>query len=160
MSATAARKMSTEYPLMPNLVNFKLKHSKAPPTVLIADSDASNLRLVSNIIEDEGFRVIVARDGREAREALQYGGHITAAVLEGLLPDVSGPAIVRYMKSDESLKDIPVMMMTRASSARLSCEAFAAGAAVLVPEPFSITQLQNLLHTLVDGSRDAESISH
>jgi len=152
--------MSTDYSLMPNLVNFQLKSFKAPPTVLIADSDASNLRLVSNIIEDEGFKVIVARDGREARQALQYGGHITAAILEGLLPDASGPDIVRYMKSDEDLKDIPVIMMTRASSARLSCEAFAAGAAVLVPEPFSITQLQNLLHTLVDGSRVAESISH
>jgi DNA-binding response OmpR family regulator len=166
MNTTAALEMSLEVPSV-NPFNFQwgatslLPASNVRQSILIADSDSSNLKLVSTIVKDEGFKVISARDGREARRILEYGGgHIAAAILEDLLPHVSGPDLVRYMKSEPNLKNIPVIMINRAISVRLSWEGFEAGAAVLVPEPFSVSQIQNLLHMVVDGNPFAKSTAH
>ena len=134
--------------------------AKVLPGILIVDADAANLRLVSSVIEEEGFNVVALRDGREARQFLRSNHDFLAAIFEVVIPHVSGPDLVRYMKREEHLRGIPVIMMTRASSARLSFESFAAGAAVLLPEPFTISQLKNLFHTLVDRSGAGSSTVH
>jgi CheY-like chemotaxis protein len=105
--------------------------------------------LVARLIEEAGFTVVIARDGREARKLLQSQSNFIAAVFEVVIPHISGPDLVRYMKREAQLKDIPVIMMTGSRGARLLYESLHAGATVLVPEPFSISQLQHLLHMLV-----------
>src|SRR5712691_6335628 len=108
--------------------------AKVSPGILIVDADPANLRLVSTVIEEEGFNAVALRDGREARQVLRSNHDFVAAIFEVVIPHVSGPDLVRYMKREKGLRDIPVIMMTRSSSARLSFESFAAGAAILLPE--------------------------
>jgi two-component system alkaline phosphatase synthesis response regulator PhoP len=125
-----------------------------PSSVLVADNDTSNLFSLTKVIEKEGFTAIVASDGREARKMLQDRKDIVAAIFRPVIPHISGPDLVRYMRREEHLRDIPVMMMT-ADSIKISCEGLAAGAVVLLPEPFSPSQVQHLLHMLVDTSHGA-----
>lgn len=131
------------------------KESTIPAAVLIADADPSNLARLRNLIEKEGFTVLVATDGREARKILLNRSDFIAAIFKAVIPHVSGPDLVRYMRRDERLSSIPVIMMTQADSIRTLSESFAAGAAVLLPEPYSTSQIQNLLHMLVDSSAAA-----
>lgn len=118
-------------------------------SVLLADADANHLDLVAKLIEEAGFAVVVAHDGREARKLLKSNSNFIAAVFEVVIPHISGPDLVRFMKRDKELKDIPVIMMTGSRGARMLYESLHAGATVLVPEPFSMSQLQHLLHMLV-----------
>ena len=117
--------------------------------VLVADDDPAILRLVTAILEKEGFAVVGARDGREAYRALQDDANFTAAVFDVVMPHIPGPELVRYMRTEKRFNKIPVMMMTAEQDPKLSADSFAAGAVVFLPKPFTTSQLQTMLRMLV-----------
>lgn len=117
--------------------------------ILVADDDPAILRLISTILEKEGFSVVTARDGREAFKTLQADSDFTAAVLDVVMPHISGPELVRHMRTEKRFMKIPVMMMTAEQDPKLSSDSFAAGAVVFLPKPFTTTQLQTMLRMLV-----------
>jgi len=121
--------------------------------ILVADDDPAILRLVSTILEKEGFTVITARDGREAYKVLQSDSGFTAAVFDVVMPHISGPELVRHMRTEKRFLRIPVMMMTAEQDPKLSSDSFSAGAGVFLPKPFTTTQLQTMLRMLVAKGR-------
>ena len=122
--------------------------------VLVADDDPAILRLVTAILEKEGYSVIGARDGREAYKALQENSNFTAAVFDVVMPHIPGPELVRYMRTEKRFNNIPVMMMTAEQDPKLSSDSFAAGAVVFLPKPFTTAQLQTMLRMLVGRARN------
>jgi len=120
--------------------------------VLVADDDPAILRLVSAILEKENYAVVSAGDGREAYKILQNDQNFIAAVFDVVMPHISGPELVRYMKTEKRLMRIPVMMMTAEQDPKLSSDSFAAGAVVFLPKPFTTTQLQIMLQMLIGKS--------
>lgn len=127
--------------------------NKAKGRVLVADDDPAILRLVTTILEKEGFAVVGARDGREAYKVLQDDANFTAAVFDVVMPHLSGPELVRFMRTEKRFNNIPVMMMTAEQDPKLSSDSFAAGAVVFLPKPFTTTQLQTMLRMLVGKAR-------
>ena len=117
--------------------------------VLVADDDPAILRLVTTLLEKEGYAVVGARDGREAYKALQDDVGFTAAVFDVVMPQIAGPDLVRYMRTEKRFMKIPVMVMTAEQDPKLSTDSFAAGAVVFLPKPFTTTQLQTMLRMLV-----------
>jgi CheY-like chemotaxis protein len=121
--------------------------------VLVADDDPAILRLVTTILEKEGFTVLGARDGKEAYKALQEHSDITAAVFDVVMPHIPGPELVRYMRTEKRFNKIPVMMMTAEQDPKLSRDSFAAGAVVFLPKPFTTAQLQTMLRMLIGKAK-------
>ena len=117
--------------------------------ILVADDDPAILRLVTTILEKENYSVVMARDGREAYKILQSDPDFTAAILDVVMPHISGPELVRFMKSEPKLMRIPVMMMTAEQDPKLSSDSFSAGAVVFLPKPFTTAQLQIMLQMLI-----------
>jgi len=117
--------------------------------ILIADDDPAILRLVSAILVKENFAVTAVGDGREAYKILQTDATFTAAIFDVIMPHISGPDLVRYMKTEKRLMKIPVMMMTAEQDPKLSSDSFAAGAVVFLPKPFTAAQLQIMLQMLI-----------
>ena len=132
------------------------EETKAPTTdskdsrrILVADDDPAILRLVSAILEKEGYGVVTARDGREAYKILQGAQAFTAAIFDVVMPHISGPELVRFMKTEKRLMKIPVMMMTAEQDPKLSSDSFSAGAVVFLPKPFTTAQLHIMLQMLI-----------
>ena len=123
--------------------------------MLVADDDPAILRLIATILEKENYTVVTARDGREAYKILQSDPDFTAAILDVVMPHISGPELVRFMKNEERLRKIPVMMMTAEQDPKLSSDSFSAGAMVFLPKPFTTGQLQIMLQMLI-GKKTAE----
>src|SRR5437762_12285631 len=117
--------------------------------ILVADDDPAMRRLVTTLLAKEGFKVVTARDGREAFKALQNDANFTAAVFDVVMPHISGPELVRHMKSEKRLMKIPVMMMTAEQDPKLSSDSFSAGAVVFLPKPFTTAQLHIMLQMLI-----------
>jgi len=122
--------------------------------VIVADDDPAILRLVKTILEKENYTVVTARDGREAYKILQSDQNFMAGVFDVVMPHISGPELVRFMKTEKSLMRIPVMMMTAEQDPKLSSESFSAGAVVFLPKPFTTSQLQIMLQMLIGKSGD------
>ena len=122
-----------------------------PPSrrILVADDDPAILRLVTAIVEKEGYMVVPARDGREAYKILQGDADFVAGIFDVVMPHIQGPELVRYMKTEKRLMKIPVMMMTAEQNPKLSSDSFSAGAVVFLPKPFTTAQLQIMLRMLI-----------
>ncbi|HVF55829.1 MAG TPA: response regulator [Pyrinomonadaceae bacterium] len=126
-----------------------------PQRILVADDDPAILRLVTAIVEKEGYTVVPARDGREAYKHLQTESDFIACVFDVMMPHIQGPELVRYMKTERRLMKIPVMMMTAEQNPKLSSDSFAAGAVVFIPKPFTTSQLQIMLRMLISKAQGA-----
>ena len=119
------------------------------PRILVADDDPAILRLVTAIVEKEGYKVVAARDGREAYKILQSDTDFIAGIFDVVMPHIQGPELVRYMKTEKRLMKIPVMMMTAEQNPKLSSDSFSAGAVVFLPKPFTTSQVQVMLRMLI-----------
>lgn len=124
--------------------------------VLVADDDPAILRLVKAIVEKEGFTVISARDGKEAYKLLQSEANLSAVIFDVVMPYIQGTELVRYMKSEKRLMNIPVIMMTAEQNPRLSSESYAAGAVAFLPKPFTASQLKMMLEVFAQKSENVK----
>jgi CheY-like chemotaxis protein len=131
------------------MANTSTSDGKQSRRVLVADDDPAILKLVKTILEKEGYQVVGARDGREAYKILQNDPDFTAGIFDVVMPHISGPELVRFMKTEKRLMKIPVMMMTAEQDPKLSSDSFSAGAVVFLPKPFTTAQLHILLQMLV-----------
>jgi CheY-like chemotaxis protein len=125
------------------------QNPQASRRILVADDDPAILRLVTAIVEKEGYTVVPARDGREAYKLLQDDANFMAGIFDVVMPHIQGPELVRYMRTEKRLMRIPVMMMTAEQNPKLSSDSFAAGAVVFLPKPFTTAQLQIMLRMLI-----------
>jgi CheY-like chemotaxis protein len=125
------------------------QNPQASRRILVADDDPAILRLVTAIVEKEGYTVVPARDGREAYKLLQDDSNFIAGIFDVVMPHIQGPELVRYMRTEKRLMRIPVMMMTAEQNPKLSSDSFAAGAVVFLPKPFTTAQLQIMLRMLI-----------
>ncbi|MBA2339302.1 MAG: response regulator, partial [Pyrinomonadaceae bacterium] len=74
---------------------------RATNQILVADDDPAILRLVTAIVEKEGYKVAPARDGREAYKLLQQDkATFLAAIFDVMMPHIQGPELVRYMRTE------------------------------------------------------------
>jgi len=66
--------------------------------ILVADDDPAILRLVTAIVEKEGYEVVPARDGREAYRLLQTDGEFAACVFDVVMPHMGGRRLAEHLK--------------------------------------------------------------
>jgi len=124
--------------------------------VLIADDDALTLRMVSAIVESEGYEAVPVADGKQALEVLQRDAQFSAAIFDMMMPHLLGLDLIVYMKSEERLRDIPVGMISAEQDPKIWDDSVTAGASVFLPKPFTPPQVQMMLRILATKSRARE----
>lgn len=138
-----------------NILEFEPEPEIPPeperPRVLVADDDELTLRMVTAIIETEGYEVVPAHDGREALGILQRETGFSAAIFDMTMPHLKGLDLILFMKADERLRHIPVGMITAEQDPKVWDDSVAAGASVFLPKPFTPPQVKMLLRMLVRG---------
>ena len=108
--------------------------------VLVADDDPDILDLVRYRLERSGYAVATAADGSEA---VRLAGELAPAlaVLDVMMPGLTGFEVTRKLREDPRTARIPVILLTaRAQEADVQ-EGFAAGADDYLRKPFSPREL-------------------
>ena len=96
--------------LVSRLGRFEFKHSNWT-TVLVVDDDASNRLWLTNVLEPAGFSVINAGGGREAIQ-LAKSRRPDLVLLDLMMPDVNGFAVVEALRADPVTRHVPIMILT------------------------------------------------
>ena len=119
----------------------------APATVLVVDDNAEFLHVVRAILADPrvGLTVEVAATGHEAIEKLQGGPRPAFVVLDYHLPDLDAPEVLRRMGAVESLRSLPVLVLSQADWERDRRLALEAGARAFRVKPSRVRQLREVL---------------
>ena len=118
-------------------------------SILVADDDALTLRLLSAIVNTQGYEVVAVSDGLQAMNILAQDANFSAAIFDMMMPHLQGLDLIRYMKADERLRHIPVGMITAEEDPKIWDDSIAAGARVFLPKPFSPPQMQMVLRMLI-----------
>ena len=82
-----------------------------PQRILVVDDDPQIVRLLRATVEQAGYQVSVAYDGETALHTLRRG-HPDLVVLDLMLPNRDGWDVTRVMRSDATLADTPIIMLT------------------------------------------------
>jgi len=83
-------------------------------TILLADDDDDIRESVSELLEDEGYRVVLARDGAEALRVLKDGLRPSLFLLDLMMPGVDGWAVLEELRGDVELSALPIVVFTAA----------------------------------------------
>jgi two-component system, sensor histidine kinase and response regulator len=81
-------------------------------TVLVVDDEVEIRESLEEALQDEGYDVVVAANGREAMLALPRLARPCAVVLDIIMPFMSGAEVYAAMRIDPGLADIPVVVST------------------------------------------------
>ncbi len=122
------------------------------PLVLVVDDSITVRRVTQRLLKREGYRVALASDGLQALEQLQL--EKPAVVLADIeMPRMDGFDLVRNIRADDHLKDLPVIMITSRIAEKHREYARALGVDHYLGKPYP----QDELIALVRGYCDAQS---
>jgi two-component system alkaline phosphatase synthesis response regulator PhoP len=79
--------------------------------ILVVDDDHEIVRLVKAYLEKAGFNVLTAHNGESALHTLRRESP-DLLLLDLMLPDRDGWDLTRLIRSDDSLTNIPIIMLT------------------------------------------------
>jgi len=85
-----------------------------PKNILIVDDDSNVILFLSTVLKDHGYITIDASNGREGLERAK-SDHPDLILLDLMMPQKSGIALLSDLKRDNALKEIPVIMVTGVS---------------------------------------------
>jgi signal transduction histidine kinase/CheY-like chemotaxis protein len=80
-------------------------------TLLLADDNATSLKLLRAIFEVEGYHVLTANDGKEAYDIL-LGEPVDLVISDILMPNIDGYYLCYKIRTHKSLKHIPIIIYT------------------------------------------------
>ncbi len=117
-----------------------MSDKSARPRVLVAEDSATERRIYTTVLEDAGFEVHEAPDGRYALDICRII-HPDVLVLDLGLPQLSGIEVLRRLRDDHKIFATPVVVLTADDRDSTSELAFYEGATDFAAKPVDPTDL-------------------
>ncbi|MEJ8811867.1 Hpt domain-containing protein [Variovorax ureilyticus] len=116
------------------------------PLVLVVDDSITVRRVTQRLLQREGYRVALAADGLQALERLQQ--ERPAVVLSDIeMPRMDGFDLARNIRADQSLADLPIIMITSRIAEKHHDHARALGVNHYLGKPYSEEELLRLVRS-------------
>lgn len=126
--------------------------------ILVADDEPHIGRIIKMKLEQGPFRVSLAYDGQEALDMVNDGEQIDLALLDLMMPKLSGLDVLRRIREQERFKSLPCIILTAGGDAKHERDALELGATQFLTKPFSPKKLYALVARLT-GAPDEAGIS-
>jgi adenylate cyclase len=104
-------------------------------SVLVVDDDAINRALLAKSVEREGHHVATAENGRQALDMLR-ADPFDVVLLDVLMPEMDGYAVLAEIQSDSGLRHLPVIMISALDEIDSVVRCIELGAEDYLPKPF------------------------
>ncbi len=115
---------------------------------LVVDDFSTMRRIVRNLLKELGFHnVDEAEDGSDALGKLR-GGNFQFVISDWNMPNMTGLDLLKNIRADEALKDLPVLMVTAEAKKENIIAAAQAGANGYVVKPFTSATLDEKLNKI------------
>lgn len=116
-------------------------------TVLVVDDEFGTVEVLVAALEDAGYRVLTAANGRRALESLEKSKP-DLVISDFMMPLMDGAALVTAMRANSAFRDIPVIMMSAAPEAALRKRVD--GYAAFLRKPFGMPVLLEIVGTVFE----------
>lgn len=125
--------------------------------ILIAEDESAIAGFIKEGLEEEGFAVDVAGNGRQALEmALDYIDEYDLYLLDWMLPGISGIEICRSIRKEN--KTVPIIFLTAKDTVDDTVFALESGANDYLKKPFAFEELLARIRVLLRNKEGAQNI--
>lgn len=124
--------------------------------ILLVEDDELTLKVTEGLLRHCDYQVTLARNGRQALEALQSpeGRHINLILTDVLMPEIDGIELMTELLQNEGWSHIPIIVMSSQSSQESVLKAFEAGAKDYLIKPVRRNELATLWQHVWRVNRD------
>lgn len=115
-------------------------------TILVVEDEFGLAEGLLAVLTEEGYRPILARDGKQGLQRFQETG-ADLLLVDFMMPALNGAELIREIRKDDAHKDVPIVLMSAAHEEIM--RRYYAGYDAYLKKPFTTTELLTLLHTLL-----------
>ncbi|MBF0286515.1 MAG: response regulator [SAR324 cluster bacterium] len=129
--------------------------------ILVIDDEEFIREDIQETLEDAGYIVDLAEDGESAWALLQQQstGYSTI-ILDRMMPNMSGMALLAMIKADYQLQHLPVILQTAKVSKEDIIEGLNAGAYYYLPKPYELEQLLAIVKAAIIKNNEYQYLHH
>jgi CheY-like chemotaxis protein len=114
------------------------------PSILVVDDNTGMQTLLSAVLEDQGFDIVMAQNGAQALEKLNTLSP-ALILLDYMMPLMDAPAFMKAITRQGKRGDTPVLLLTASGDAQRRAREIGADGAL--NKPFDIDRLLDLVAT-------------
>ena len=131
------------------------------PTVLVVDDSITLRQTLALTLQKADYRVLQARDGREAIDQLQKNSAIRLVICDVEMPNMNGFEFLSHRRQDPALVKVPVVMLTSRSSDKHRQLAMHLGAKSYFTKPYIEQEFITAIKTIVnqDAAMEVPALS-
>jgi class 3 adenylate cyclase len=124
----------------------------APAVILVVDDDRENRELLARRLARDGHRTRMASGGTEALAILQ-AEPVDLILLDVMMPDLDGPAVLERLKQDPEQRHIPVLMISALDETASVVRSIELGAEDYLPKPCDAVLLRARIGACLEKKR-------
>lgn len=117
-------------------------------TLLVVEDDAAIREMLGHFLRSENYNVLQAENGLAALGLLS-SSKIDLILLDWMLPDLSGPQLIKRMHRDQDIKSIPIIMLTALAEEENKIKGLETGADDYMTKPVSLQELKARIRALL-----------
>ena len=118
---------------------------------IVIDDSRATRAILTRILEDLGYEVVQAGDGRQALEVLETAAPVDLALVDWNMPVMNGLEFVRRARADDRYASMTIVMVTTEGDVEHMVEALDAGADEYAMKPFTAQVIREKLELLATG---------
>lgn len=118
-----------------------------PQEVFIVDDNPLMARLLTELLEDEGYRAVALAGDAVLAAAQQAPPRLV--VLDVLLPGIDGPEVCRQLRADPRTAMVPIVFISALPPATLALRLHDCPYDAFIPKPFEIDEVTATIRRLI-----------
>ncbi|MEM9171262.1 MAG: phosphate regulon transcriptional regulator PhoB [Pseudomonadota bacterium] len=127
--------------------------------ILIVEDEVAICDMISFQLSRAGYEVDEAHDCKSARELLA-DRRADLAIIDWMLPDMSGLELVRSLRRDSQYEDLAIIMLTARAEEQDKIRGLDSGADDYITKPFSSRELMSRIHAVLRRAAPSASEMH
>ena len=125
-----------------------------PSSVLVVDDDRTALMTLEARLQSEGYTVITAISGKSACEIIEKEHKVIDAILlDRMMPEMDGLQVIEWLKKQQNLTKIPIIMQTGSDRPDQIKEGIDAGVFYYLTKPIAEEVLRSVVSSAVKESK-------
>ncbi|CDM93043.1 MAG: hybrid sensor histidine kinase/response regulator [Limnospira sp. PMC 1291.21] len=131
--------------------------SEFQPDILIVDDIPENLRLLSQMLLEQGYKVRKAINGQRALQAVEAETP-DLILLDIMMPELDGYQVAKYLKDDPTTREIPIIFLSALSDTMDKVLAFDVGGVDYITKPFHVQEVLARVRTQLTISQQKQQL--
>ena len=125
--------------------------------ILIVDDEPNMLRLGEYALKQEGYEILTAENGATALKRIQTE-HPDLAILDVMLPDVSGIEVCRQLRANPKTANLPIIMLSARGRVQDKISGLKAGADEYLTKPIDWNEMVTRVSVLLERRRGLSEV--